>query len=297
MDTESVAVLYDMVENCCAVLRADPRVTAVCLVGSLARDEADANSDVDLCIFVSEGQLDSILTQASTIAGRITSVLVSGHIPNSTSYCSIYDLSGRMVKVDYDYFGVEQLPDMIMTGMRTRTYLFHHKLLYDRHGDVRHMLNTSVPRHVPAAPLPSIPFAISASSVVRMTRRGEFFEALDIMNHMRDPLLTSLLCRAFDTPFENYRRIESKLPDEIADWLYRTIAKPARHDVLNALHELINLYLHTSSIVGQEIGAGERRACDRVIEEIVRMLTVADNDYQEQPELPKACPGTPEDMP
>jgi len=238
----------------------------------LARGDADGNSDVDLCVLVSDGQLDSILKQTAEMAARAGPVLVSDQFLGLTSYCALYKMANHIVKVDFDYFTVGQLPDLIMTGMNTETYLFNRRLLYDRHGNVGDMFNSLPPCPPPVSSPPSVAsFAISAWSVVRMTRRGELLEAVDIMNHMRDPLLTELLCRKYNVPFENFRRMEEKLPCDIVDWLRRTIARPITGEVLYSLREMIGLYLHLCTDLAEGVTSKDGSACERVFDEIERL--------------------------
>lgn len=268
MATDFITMLYDTVNKCCSSLKSDPRVMSIYLVGSLASGNADVHSDVDLCILVSKGQQNCVLADADRIAANVGPVLVSGLLRDSTRYSVLYDLYGQIVKVDYDYFGMEEVPDLIKSSMSTRTYLFDRKLLYDCCGTVEDLFKAIEPSQAQTISHESCsPFPLSAWSVIRMVRRGELLEAVDIMNHMRDPLLTQLLCQVYDVPFENYRRMETKLPHEILAWLKRTIAGPTSDEVLTALRELIKLYLYASDILGDDIGQQQRVACVRIVEE------------------------------
>jgi len=274
--TEFISMLSDMVNKCCAVLKMDSRVTSIYLIGSLSRGDADVNSDVDLCILVSKENHDSIIKDADNIAAVVGPVLASGWICDSTCYSALYDVSGKIVKVDYDYYSMKNLPDLIALSMSTMTYLFDRKLLYDCFGKVEDMFKAIKSSQVQAISHQShTPFSISAWSVVRMVRRGELLEALDIMNHMRDPIITRLLCQIYNVPFENYRRMETKLPDEILPWLKRTIARPTRDALLTALRELVGLYLYASNLLGNSIGKQEFIACDRIIKESVQPFSIA----------------------
>jgi len=271
--TDQCATLDEIAEKCCAVLQTDPRVSAICLVGSLARGDADANSDVDLCVFVDNGQLDSLLAETARIATRVGQVLVSGWLHDSTSFCALYDLADHIIKVDFDFFEVEQLPGLMMKGMSTQTYLFDHRLVYDRHDDIGPMLEFPPRSPAVAAPLPSpSSLAIAAWSVLRMTRRGEYLEALDIINHMRDPFLTKLLCNVYDLSFQNYRRMEGRLPRDIVERLNSTFPRPIRDELLSSLRELIELYFHLLALLQEELSASESTAFSRAIREIDKLL-------------------------
>ena len=269
MTAESITMLNDTLNKCCSILELDLRVKSVYLVGSLARGDADVNSDVDLCILVNKGQRDSIIKDADKIAAAVAPILAGGWLLDSNCYSVLYDLSGQMVKVDYDYYSIEDLPDLITSSMSTQTYLYDRKLLYDCSGTVEDLFKTIDPSQLqPISHGPHSFFPLSACSVIRMVRRGELLEAMDIINHMRDPHLTRLLCRLYNVPFENYRRMETKLPCEILTWLKRTIARPTKDELLTALRELIGLYLYVGDILGDGIGQQERTACDRIVKEI-----------------------------
>lgn len=272
MSPDHVAVLNHAVDRCCSVLRQEPLVEAVYLVGSLARGDADAHSDVDLCIVVAPGCSEAVLARAEAIAAQVGPALAGARLPGSSCYAMLYDFSGCVIKIDYDYFGLDQLPVLITKSLNSRTYLVDRRLLFDRHGGAESAFAAAAIQPVSERFHPEAWFPISAWSVIRMVGRGELLEAVDILNHMRDPLITRLLSRAFDVPFENYRRMEKKLPDAIMDCLRRTFPWPARDELLCSLGELVNLYLHVCESLSEEVGPRERSTFTRILDEVQRQL-------------------------
>ena len=273
MTTDHLSILNDTIDRCCAVLKAEPKVVALYLLGSLAGREADSNSDIDLCVLLNTRDLEPTVARADDIASEVGSVLVGGRSPDSTTYSVLYDVSGRIIKVDYDYFSISQFPSVVSRSMSTRTYLSRRKLLFDRRGDAEQQFLTEHPPVRSQKESRSAWFMINAWSAIRMVRRGELLEAFDIINHMRDPHVTALLCRAFGVPFENFRRLETKLPPHIIDWLHRTIAMPRRDDVLRSLEELLNLYAHLWGVLGEPVCPQERHASTRMLAEIRETLS------------------------
>ena len=266
MNSKHFAVLNEIAVKCCAALATEPGITDVYLVGSVARGDSDGLSDIDLCAVVQRERLGLVLSRAEAIASTHFEVMAGGWFPGTACYSVLYNISGGIIKVDYDYVSSLDFPELLAESMENRTYLFDRKVLFKRQRCTEREQLEALSESPKCQRRSEASVAVGAWSVVRMARRGEILEAVDILNHIRDPLLTRLVCAVAGVPFENYRRLESKLPPELHAWLRRTFASPTRSDVLRALNELTSLYLHVSERLSTDVETSERLACKYIMD-------------------------------
>jgi len=269
--------LDEMVERCTAALAVDCRISACYLVGSLARGDADVNSDVDLLVLVEGGRVESVLTEAESITSLVAPVLASDCLPDSMCFSVLYEVLDRVVKVDYDFVDERECANLAAESRAIRHSLSQCRPIFDRRRDKTPLLSNIETCASREESRIGTWFYIQAWSAIRMIRRGELLEAFDIVNHMRDPHVTRLVCNHASIPFENYRRMEQRLPEDLAAWLYRTTSGPDRTGLLNSLSEMLSLWEHLVEERGEERAAPRRRVSTRVNQEIKHLLNATDS--------------------
>ncbi|MBN1153273.1 MAG: nucleotidyltransferase domain-containing protein [Dehalococcoidia bacterium] len=238
-----------LLARCTSALTADRRVLGLCLFGSLASNTHDCASDIDLGILVDEGQLAGMLEDGRWMRD-VAPILVHGTIGSDTAcLCALHRWMQYIIKVDYTLFHPAALPPWYHTDVC---------ILYDPTATFL-TLSRSSP-HAPCPPsLNPDDFWIGFSSALRMLRRGECLEALDILTSLRDPTVTYLLSDVYRIPFRNYRHAEATYPAVVLLALHDTYASPTRDDILRALVQLGTLYCDVRSLVSQHEGSRHRQ--------------------------------------
>jgi len=269
METDYIEALYDIANRACEVWSADARVVGVCLIGSLARNEADRCSDIDLYICVESGTIKSIIAEAPTRASEVGEVLLGDYGFNEQAYVALYKTSLGIVKVDYDFLAIDDLPQLVSKSFASHTHLFHSRILFDRRGRLASALSPETMKEKDDDPRLSNRFFLAAWSVIRMVRRGELWEAFDILNTMRDPMLTRALCCATGVAFENYRRLETKFAPPLQSRLKATIGGPDAEDLLCALVAALDLYEHANVLLGRKLSNTAQATVVSIREEIL----------------------------
>lgn len=260
-----VETLEEVARRCLVALSGHSRVSAVFLVGSLARGEADESSDVDLCIVVDGGASETVAVQSEELIAGIGPRL-TGHLsPQPFSYSALLDIGSRVVKIDLDFHDLDDLEALAARSAEGRTYLHSRRCLLDRCSAAETIAAVEAAVGKTGAPdLRAAAFLVSAWSVIRMADRGERLEAADILATLRDPPLTSLLCRLCDAPFENYRRLERKLPGFLLMALQRTFPRDDGPGILVALRESLSLFIVAADLLGEVVAAPERATFARL---------------------------------
>jgi predicted nucleotidyltransferase len=255
-DPTPATFLEQILARCQAHLVTDSRVLGLCVFGSLAIGHTDEFSDIDLGILVEQDQLDTILADRDLIRG-VAPLLISGPaLADDDCVFALHDVDGRLVKVDYNYFSDNRPPPWLSSESR---------VLFDHSSTLAELIALPGVQQQPAS-IPSDAFWVEMWSAARMVRRGELFEACDILNHLRDPVLTRLLSQVHGVPFQNYRRLEELYPTEIVERLRHTFARPDQGDLENAIAQLAALYLDTLRMTGEGVSQEVETAIDRILE-------------------------------
>lgn len=229
--------LENALEQCQTHLVMDSRVLGLCVFGSLASGDADEYSDIDLGILVEHVQLDDVLSDSDLIAGVAPLLVRSSTLDNDNCVFALHEFGGRPIKVDYNYFDTTSSPPWFLKNVR---------ILYDPSGELSQFIALPCDERLQSS-IPSEYFWVALWSAIRMFRRGELLEACDILNHLRDPVVTQLLSVAYGVPFQNYRRFEQVYPPRIVEWMRRTVARPEPAELKTALCQLVDLYTHAIS--------------------------------------------------
>lgn len=250
------AFLEKVLSLCKTHLVTDSRVLGLCVFGSLSIEQADEFSDIDLGILVEEDQIEVMLSDREIIEGVAPLLACSPTTVDDDCIFALHDVDGRLVKIDYNYFSDRRIPPWLSIDTR---------VVFDPSVKLAQLVAIP-PEKEQLGSFSSDYFCIQLWSAVRMLRRGELFEACDILNHLRDPVLTRLLGRVYNIPLQNYRRVEQLYPTEIVERLRHTFARPEPDDLNEALAHLAALYLHAIALTKEHIGAKERHTIDRILQ-------------------------------
>lgn len=264
-----------IVNRCREVLSSDTRLMGAYLVGSLARGEADENSDIDLCVVTDGQRHQEVLSDAQATAICIGEALTTDWLAGATCFSAIYAVNEAVVKVDFDYFDLPTFHNLAQQSAGNHALLSHRTLLFDHSGELETHFRNPRLASPHATPRTHGQFLISAWNVVRMLRRGEVIDAIDNLNRMRDPWLTEILCISQGVPFENYRRIETRLPAGLLAQLVDTFALPTQSGVAIACGKVVNLYIHICSELRYEFSVTERHFLKLVFGELASLRETA----------------------
>jgi len=233
-----------LLERAVARLRADARVVALVVGGSLARGAADPYSDADLYVVVRDGAFDAVLAERDAIAGGVGSTLFAFDVDpvpgGSTDHIVVYEgPDGLPVKFDFMYLKESDLePAPKWSGC---------PVLKDEGGRV----GAVVARSEGLAPPPPEPEELLELNQKFWTLcwytfgkivRGELWEALDGLHNIRSLTIVPLLDWAAERPHEGYRRLEGKMDPETASRLKATLSPLEPEALYTALRAEVELF-------------------------------------------------------
>jgi len=122
----ATAVQDRLIERACEVLEADERVLACWLEGSFGRGTADAWSDVDLHVAVSDANWSAFRREAREILKRIGDVLAYGEVPFPWGTQLILTTLSGPARLDFYIERRERISEALR--------LDQHRLMFDRGG-------------------------------------------------------------------------------------------------------------------------------------------------------------------
>lgn len=200
-------------------------VLGVILIGSLARKTADEYSDIDLVVVV-HNDINKEINYWESFFNDEKNIIVSQIMEHGNWLSTLVKTDDQIIKVDYDFVNYEELGESLKSSFDMGTGICDGNILFERDRLLSKIYNECSSQKVNRNPDINInELIIHLYSAIRMYKRGELFEANDIINQIRDPFLLSLIGRRNNQPFENYRKLEKKYPNDITDKLRATYCK------------------------------------------------------------------------
>ena len=252
-----------------SIISCDDTIHCMLLAGSLARGEGDKYSDIDLTLIAESGKLLEMQSRLPDLTRKCSTRLLGGFLPDTNTYAVLYEIDGLLIKVDFDCFDKFELSLKIKKSNYLSEYFSDSRILFSRSKEIEYEIK-SIKRGIFRGDNDETSsFLLSAWTVVRMLNRGEVLEAWDVLNHMRDPYVTRLLCCRYSIGFRNYRRMETLLPYSALKQLKRTFARPQARDIPDALRELIKLYIRLREDAGEPLTKDESMVSDCIIKRLI----------------------------
>jgi hypothetical protein len=221
-------------EAACRSALADPDVVGMAVTGSFATGIADKVSDVDLRVYARSGAVDTVVARVPELAaacGRVVAIFVAEHLGIPTLTIVLFN---DLVHVDFDVVSVDRaaehnagLPAVMLWERETISAALPGTYGSDIAADVRWM----------EARIWTWSWYIQSKVL-----RAELYEALDVLQYVRDQVLFRLLAFGRGDRPAGGRRAEAVVGDH-ADAFPRTVPIALeRAAVLEALRAEIDLY-------------------------------------------------------
>ena len=221
-------------EAACRSALADPDVVGMAVTGSFATGIADKVSDVDLRVYARSGAVDTVVARVPELAaacGRVVAIFVAEHLGIPTLTIVLFN---DLVHVDFDVVSVDRaaehnagLPAVMLWERETISAALPGTYGSDIAADVRWM----------EARIWTWSWYIQSKVL-----RAELYEALDVLQYVRDQVLFRLLAFGRGDRPAGGRRAEAVVGDH-ADAFPRTVPIALEHAaVLEALRAEIDLY-------------------------------------------------------
>jgi predicted nucleotidyltransferase len=247
-------------ENILRLLREDARVLGVYLSGSFVAGKPDRYSDLDLYVVVRKECRERIKQDHSSLrakVGELISDFPATHMGDPNQIICLYS-EPYPVHVDYQY----RAPEELVPRVKDRSAL----VFWDSSGELRAWKKKCAQVHEAYAPTAeSVQYfedrfwtwCIYADSKIR---RGELWEARDMIEYLRNKVIVPLMSYSLSLPLEGNRRIEDKFSDGMVSALKATLQRGhSRSAYAGALSAIVRLYLNLVDGVTHKFHLGVRR--------------------------------------
>lgn len=271
MDLQELKLLPNhqaLVERFVAACEADDRIVAAFLGGSNARGNADAYSDLDLCVITKEQPFEEFLTEREAFLRSLGELvfLEDFGIPNVAFYIFADDTEGEL------YFGSVSRLEQIHSGP------FH--ILLDKQSILRGAL---FPEHQPS-PNDQIEklrsqvqvFWHELSHFITAMQRSQLWWAQGQLESLRAICvnLARLQHNILDSEVgeEAYFKLENVMPVEKLSALKNTFRPMEKEEMLKAVLTIVRFYLEIAPSITQKHGTKYSHDLERVMLDRLRKL-------------------------
>lgn len=226
------AVARAFLENASRMLRADARIRGVALAGSYASGNVDAYSDLDLVVATEAGALctlDERVALAQSL-GPLVAAFIGDHVNEPRLLVTLY--GPPALHVDFKFIAPADIADRIDEPV----------VSWECEGELTAALAASRPRSL--APDPQWiedRFWVWVHYAATKIGRGEYFEAIDFLGHVRRHVLAPLARLRDGSTACALRRIEQHAP-VFARSLEATLARADRADLIRAVRATVAIY-------------------------------------------------------
>lgn len=247
-------------ENVVKGFRTDKKVLGVYLSGSFAHGKPDRYSDLDFYVLVRTNERERLKREHATLraeVGELISEFPATHLGDPNQVIALYR-GTYPVHVDYQY----RTRDELVPRVKDQQVL----ILWDKSGELAAWKRKcSAVRDTLAPAEESLQYfedrfwtwCIYADSKIR---RGELWEARDMIEYLRNRVIVPLMIYRRSLSFEGNRRIETKLSAEAVSVLQSTLQKGhSRESYAKALLALADLYAKLIDRVTKKFGLQIRR--------------------------------------
>ena len=260
----------DLLERASWHFQGDRRVTGLMLWGSITRGHPDQFSDVDLIVVIPDKQFDEVFADRDRTAEAIGQPLaahLADHMPGGERIFIV--LYPGPVQLDLEYWRASEMKPK-------REWAGSH-IIKDRDGSLLKLKNESEQLDASAAE------TAAAQEILKLDAkfwnwtwkahariaRGELWEALRIINHLRDFALVQTLDWMLKGSLEGYRRIEARLAEDAAAKFAATVALCESESLSRALLAEVALYSELRDQLAERAGVSlDERAERHVLEAI-----------------------------
>ncbi len=224
-----------LVDDCCQWLKADDRILAAWLVGSLAQRTGDRFSDIDLYVVVRDAYYDAVFSERETLARRFGDVLSTFEVewPN----CQMLGVILKNgIEIDLCYCRLDQC-GIFKPNCRYR-------ILFDRSGQLEERLRKPVIYE--DDPIEDIRDKINSSNyhflhAIHSLARNDLWVAIYHVQQLRT-ILIDLLARRMNADFSESKRLGQYLDAKDSEQLQQTLCRYDTESIRQAIETLIELF-------------------------------------------------------
>jgi predicted nucleotidyltransferase len=262
-------------ENILKRLKQDERVVGVYLCGSFAHGKPDRYSDLDFYILVGREHRERIKQDHASLradVGDLLSDFPATHMSDPNQLIALYKAS-YPVHVDYQY----RTPEELVPRTKDRDVF----VFWDKSGDLSAWKNKCAEVRETYAPTQESlqyfedrfwTWCIYADSKIR---RGELWEARDMIEYLRNNVTVRLMSYSKSLVFEGNRRLETKFSDETVSQLQSTLQKDhSPNGYAKALLALMDLYVELMDRAIKKFRLEIRRKDSASVREILAARTL-----------------------
>ena len=261
----------DLLERASWHFQGDKRVTGLMLWGSITRGHPDQFSDVDLVAVAPDSQFGEVFADRDRTAqaiGQPLACYLADHVPGGeTQFMVLYP---GPIQLDLTYRRASEMKP-------EREWATSH-IIKDRDGSLLKLKTASEQLESPEGGA-----AVHEEEILKLDakfwnciwnaygriERGELWEELRIINHLRDFAIMQAQDWILKGSLEGYRRIESRLPDDLAPKFAATVALCEAESLSRALFAEIALYSELRDRLSERAGISiENRAERHVLDAI-----------------------------
>lgn len=232
-------------EDCIRIFLAIPDI-GICLKGSIANSKADQWSDIDFMIVVPDkdqyrfSQIKEAVIKEISDSNKLLTFFPATHLGMENLLIFFLNIMGQVVKIDVEL--IDQ-----------RSFKFHTPALKILHDPNNFLQKEGAFKSDELHSRYNPDFQDLLAKFIGWTWytytkvcRGEMLEAIDSIQVMRTKSFLPFLQKHHALPYEGYRYMESRLPDEWLKSVYETYPKGIeRGAILTALVNLVNLFYKT----------------------------------------------------
>ncbi|WP_046504425.1 nucleotidyltransferase domain-containing protein [Streptomyces odonnellii] len=214
-------------------IQQDARVTGVAITGSIATGQPDIYSDVDLIVIIDDEAFGAVMEERLALIGSWTA-LVSGftgeHVGEPRLVIAL--VGPPLLHVDFKFVRASDFAERVEDPY----------ILWDRHGRLADSLaeRPPTPRSLDLQWIEDRFWTWVHYGATKLGR-GELFEVISLLNHLRETVLGPLAARRAGAAPRGVRHLESIAPDEARD-LRTTLCGYDRRDAGRALLAAVELY-------------------------------------------------------
>jgi len=232
MPTSAPDVHRMFVARALPVLQADHRIVGVAAAGSWADDSMDEHSDLDLVIGVQSSMFDEVMADRQRIAstlGHLVASFSGEHVGEPRLLICLY--ADPLLHVDLKFIDAD----------RTGGSVDRPALLWGSQAFSDALRDSFTGYPPPDEPWLEHRFWTWIHYGAAKVRRGELYEAIDLITFLRSRVLGPLILASVGEKPAGVRRLERAAPD----WsrrLERTVARHAPDACLDALRACAEIY-------------------------------------------------------
>jgi hypothetical protein len=225
--------MLDLVDAAVAEVARDNRIVGLTIGGSAALDRLDSFSDLDLLVVCADGAETAMLADGYALAtrlGPLLSAFTGEHVGEPRLWIALY--GPPLVHVDLKFIAERDLASRVEDGL----------IAWERDGRVSAALRgTQAAWPAPDPQWIEDRFWVWIHYGAAKLARGELFECLDLLAHLRSTVFGPLLAMAQGERPQGVRRLESYAGERLAA-LERTIGDHTFAGCVSALHAAVELY-------------------------------------------------------